>query len=430
MKKKLRNQPVRLVPNVREHTQPMAARANRAHSPQLRLLSEDGVPRRRFHIAGLFAGIGGIELGLHRAGHATSVICEVEPGARAVLDEGFPKIRKHDDIRTLKRLPGDVDLVAAGFPCQDLSQAGKTAGIAGARSGLVGEVFRLLQDQRVPWVLLENVPFMLQLGRGKALEVIVAAFESLGYRWAYRVVDSRAFGVPQRRERVYFLASTDGDPRTVLFEDDTKPPRASKQSQQRVACGFYWTEGIRGLGWAVDAVPTLKGGSAIGIPSPPAILLPSGDIVKPDIRDAERMQGFTVDWTRPSEAVMRSGHRWKLVGNAVTVDAAAWLGERLALPGSYDGSKDLALAAGAKWPRAAWSMGAGRFASNVSAFPVRKPSPSLHAFLKFPTVPLSVKATAGFLARARTSTLHFPEGFLEAVEAHLERVQGLEAVAV
>ena len=111
-------------------------------------------------------------------------------------------------------------------------------------------------------------------------------------------------GLPQRRERVYLLASKEGDPRDVLFVDDEGEPSPPDPATWRsMACGFYWTEGLRGLGWAYDAVPTLKGGSTIGIPSPPAIVLPSGQIVLPDIRDAERMQGLEVDWTQPAETV-------------------------------------------------------------------------------------------------------------------------------
>src|SRR5205085_1161789 len=108
------------------------------------------------------------------------------------------------------------------------------------------------------------------------------------------------------------------DPRDVLLTQDIGEPEP--QDPRGLACGFYWTEGVRGLGWAVNAVPTLKGGSSIGIPSPPAVLMPNGAIVKPDIRDLERMQGFDVDWTKPAERIVRKGHRWKLVGNAVTVD--------------------------------------------------------------------------------------------------------------
>jgi DNA (cytosine-5)-methyltransferase 1 len=374
---------------------------------------------------GLFAGIGGVELGLSRAGHESLLLCEIDPTARAVLDARFPAVKKHDDVTTLRALPRGTDLVAAGFPCQDLSQAGKTAGIAGSRSGLVGEVFRLLEGQRVPWLLLENVPFMLQLAKGQALDVIIQAVERLGYRWAYRVMDSRAFGVPQRRERVYLVASLEGDPRDVILSRDAGTP--APRPAEGVACGFYWTEGIRGLGWAVDAVPTLKGGSTIGIPSSPAILMPGGAIVKPDLRDVERMQGFRADWTKPAEAAAKRGYRWKLVGNAVTVDVAEWIGGMLASPARYDPTGDRPLRSGAPWPRAAWNVGTGRHAAEVSAWPVRRRSEPLASFLRYDPEPLSAKATAGFLSRARTGSLRFPPGFLDAVEQHLRRMQAMAA---
>jgi DNA (cytosine-5)-methyltransferase 1 len=94
-------------------------------------------------VAGLFAGIGGIEAGMHDAGHQTVVLCEWDASARRVLADRFPAVPLHGDIAEVEGLP-DADLVTAGFPCQDLSQAGRTAGISGRRSGLVGHVFRLL----------------------------------------------------------------------------------------------------------------------------------------------------------------------------------------------------------------------------------------------------------------------------------------------
>lgn len=388
----------------------------------LRATAAGRTPQRQYRTAGLFAGIGGIELGLHRAGHETALLCEIDPAAQAVLEARFPAVRLHGDITTLRSLPKETDLLVAGFPCQDLSQAGKTAGIEGSRSGLVGEVFRLLRRKRVEAVLLENVPFMLQLSKGRALEVIVSSLEALGYRWAYRVVDSRSFGVPQRRERVYLLAMRSGDPREILLSEDVGPP-AAPVDPTRVACGFYWTEGVRGLGWAVDAVPTLKGGSTIGIPSPPAIVMPGGTIVKPDIRDAERLQGFAVDWTLPATVVVKPGGRWKLVGNAVTVGAAEWIGRRLAAPLQYEPTFDVPLHNGDRWPRAAWNMGQGRFRAARSAWPSHEDRPALAEFLMFEPQMLSEKATAGFLARTRTSSLRFPPGFIAAVERHLEGIR-------
>jgi DNA (cytosine-5)-methyltransferase 1 len=372
-------------------------------------------------ITGLFAGIGGLERGLHRAGHRTTLLCETDTGATAVLKAHFPDVPYHDDVTTLDNLPKRTTLVVAGFPCQDLSQAGQTAGIAGLRSGLVGEVFRLVQKQRTPWVLLENVPFMLQLNRGRAMEHITGALETLGYRWAYRVIDSRALGRPQRRRRVYLLASLTDDPRGVLFADEAGPVPESKSNESQAACGFYWTEGIRGLGWAVDAIPTLKGGSTVGIPSPPAILLPSGEVVTPDLRDAERLQGFPSNWTKPAETVGRTGRRWRLVGNAVSVPAAEWIGRRMAAPGPVLDFEETPIR-GAPWPTAAWNVGKGRVAVEASEWPVRKPYQSLSAFLKHPPRPLSFKATRGFLERTGRSCLNFPIGFLSALRAHETRM--------
>lgn len=388
-----------------------AARAKASHQKPMR-------------VAGLFAGVGGLELGLHRAGHEATMLCEIDLGARAVLSARFPELPLHDDVTTLAQLPKSTELLVAGFPCQDLSQAGKTAGIEGARSGLVGEVFRLLAKREVPWVLLENVPFMLQLAKGGAMEVIVAAFEALGYRWAYRVIDSRAFGLPQRRERVYFLASLEGDPRQTLFAEDAGEPSEPRVSWKR-ANGFYWTEGVRGLGWANDAVPTLKGGSSVGIPSPPAIVMPNGSVVTPHIRDAERMQGFEAGWTEPAETVTKRGARWKLVGNAVTVDVAHWIGRRLCDP-SQAGADTPAepLVRQGAWPRTAFNVGEGRFEAYLSAWPQHQQRIPLHQFLQHPPTRLSAKATAGFLGRTKHASLRFPDGFLDRLHRHLQAMTG------
>lgn len=388
-------------------------------------------PKRSLICAGLFAGIGGIEFGLHRHGHRTHFLCENEPSAIEVLKERFEGVRLWKDVRELERLPAGTELLTAGFPCQDLSQAGMTRGIGGSRSGLILKVFDLLEARRsrVPFVLLENVPFMLQLGAGRALEVIISRLESLGYRWAYRVVDSRAFGLPQRRERVFLLASRDEDPARVLFADEVGAPQEPPVSLHR-ANGFYWTEGLRGLGWANDAVPTLKGGSTIGIPSPPAILFPNGEIVKPDIRDAERMQGFAVDWTKPAERVVKPGFRWKLVGNAVTVDVAAWVGRRLARPADPVVGPGAPVRTGRSWPRAAMGASGKRFEVAISAWPTRESRVPLNEFLRFPAAPLSVRAIAGFNSRIQLSTLRFPAGFREAVAAYLARATSQSKLAV
>src|SRR5690606_10149811 len=204
---------------------------------------------------GLFAGIGGIELGLIRAGHRCIALVEKDDVARSILRVRF-NISPTEDVEELHVLP-EADLVAAGFPCTDLSQAGRMDGIDGKQSGLVKHLFRLLSCSRVKpeWLLLENVPFMLRLHKGRAMRYLVQSLEEAGYRWAYRVVNTQAFGLPQRRRRVFLVAARHSDPRRVLLADDAGPPSLPSEP---TAYGFYWTEGNRGVGWAVDAIPPLK----------------------------------------------------------------------------------------------------------------------------------------------------------------------------
>jgi DNA (cytosine-5)-methyltransferase 1 len=363
-------------------------------------------------VAGLFAGIGGLELGLSRAGHHAELLCEIDAGAVEVLKARFPGVPIQRDVTSIRSLPKNIDLVAAGFPCQDLSQAGMTRGIGGKQSGLIDHVFRLLRSREVPWVLLENVPFMLNLARGNAIRHVTEGLKQLGYEWAYRVIDTRAFGLPQRRERVFILASKVASPAPLLFGMNAAPTGTAYDAG--TPCGFYWTEGLRGLGWAVDAVPTLKGGSTIGIPSPPAIWMPDGQIVTPDIRDAERMQGFSADWTLPAINAGRNSHRWKLVGNAVSVPVAKWVAARLAASARHvrwDAGEATPLAAAGAWPKAGFSADGEGWAVEVTTWPVAKAARPLIDFLRYPVKPLSLRALQGFASRLERSKLSRPADF-------------------
>ncbi len=381
----------------------------------------------QLRVAGLFAGIGGIERGLGAAGHTTELLCEIEPAAAIVLGARF----RATLVRDIRKLSVDaipaVEVLAGGFPCQDLSQAGRTAGIRGRKSGLVGEMFRLMEGMRPEprWVLFENVPFMLQLDRGEAMRYLTDSLSEKGYMWAYRVVETRAFGLPQRRQRVIMLASRVDDPRRVLFADEAG--EQSVEEDEQTAYGFYWTEGVRGLGWGVDCVPTLKGGSSVGIPSPPAIWLPDGRFVLPDIRDAERMQGFPPNWTRPAVAgspKKKNGPRWKLVGNAVSVPVARWVGRCLARPRRPIQAKERELRRGERWPVAAWGASGQAFAYDISKWPKAYRRKPLGAFLKSKGQPLSLRAATGFRARTKRSSLRFPVGFLAALDEHIAAMGG------
>ena len=386
---------------------------------------------RPLTVAGLFAGIGGVELGLQAAGMRTELLCEWWEPAQAVLEHRFPGIPLHDDIQTLKSLP-DVDVVTAGFPCTDLSQAGRTAGIHGKASGMVKHLIELLEDASPRWVVIENVRNMLALDRGTAMEYLVSEFERLGYTWAYRLVDSRFTGVPQRRQRVIFVASRQADPCGVLFADDAGERLDADYRED--AYGFYWTEGNTGLGWAQDALPTLKGGSGLGIPSSPALWIrdaePGQAIVTPRIEDAEALQGFPRGWTEPALQNSRPGVRWKLVGNAVTVGVSHWLGRRIQEPGHYDETGQLILPKGMRWPTAAWGDANQRWSVPVGLWPEQSEYQHLLDVVDaHEAAPLSLRATAGFHSRLLKSRLRYPAAFSDALKLHAERMMEPAPVA-
>ncbi|STX07151.1 DNA cytosine methyltransferase [Kocuria rosea] len=377
-------------------------------------------------VVGLFAGVGGIEKGLQEAGFEGVHLNEIDDKARAVLARQFPEADLSEDVRAVGSLP-EADVLSAGFPCTDISQAGRKVGIRGAQSGLVDEIFKLVSlAQRKPaYIVMENVSYLLNLGRGAGMRHVLDGLEALGYRWAYRVVDARAFGLPQRRQRVVFVASLNDDPRNVLFADDA--PDAEYVDNigpvdESVLYGFYWTEGLRGLGWARDAVPTIKGGSGLGIPSPPAIWDPgTGEVGTLHIEDAERLQGFPAGWTIPDqEEPPKDGVRWRQIGNAVCVPMTAWIGSRLNSPGDVVAGDWDQEWNGGTWPSAAFGQGGKVYRAPVSRSPFRNDY-SLRSSLMHPLKPLSYRATTGFLSRARRSKLRFSDGFLPALDEHVLR---------
>lgn len=379
-------------------------------------------------VAGFFSGIGGLELGFRSGPFETVALCENDPAARAVLEARFGSSSTdfHGDINNMSQLPTGTDLVVGGFPCQDVSSSGQKTGMAGGRSALVAVLLDLVEADRPPWIVLENVPFMLRLKKGQVIRYVVERLANMGYSWAYRTVDSLAFGLPQRRRRVFLVASNTGDPRNVLLAGDAELPARNRPTLAD-PIGFYWTEGRYSTGITRGAIPPLKAGSTIGIPSPPAVFLPSGRIVKPTIEDAEALQGFVRGWTEPAEAVTRRSIRWRLVGNAVSVPVARWLAQRLLQPGHYDPGSDPERDSRKAWPSAAWGNGSGRVhVSSASTAPLLQPPQALGEVLSGSAPPLSVKATQGFLRRLKAARLWRPDGFEGVLEEHIARLSASE----
>jgi len=258
------------------------------------------------------------------------------------------------------------------------------------------------------------------------MKFLAGEFEKLGYEWAYRVVDARCFGLPQRRQRVILVASKPNDPTAVLFADDYSVPDldGKPSSVDENACyGFYWTEGSRGVGWVHEGVPPIKVGSTVGIASPPAIWIPSEDFVGTlDIRDAERLQGFPANWTnfRSTGIEARPSLRWRLVGNAVSCRVSDWIGRRLVNPRPKQFSfSELNSKKG--WPKAAFSSGKEVYEANVGPWASKRKQLKLSDFIKHDLKPLSTRATTGFLNRAELCTnVVYSEVFLASLHLHLQ----------
>ena len=158
----------------------------------------------------LFSGIGGFSLGLERTGgFETVAFCEIDQFCRRVLAKHWPNVPCHDDITELSGEDvGEVDVICGGFPCQDISIAGKGAGIDGTRSGLWREYARLISELRPRYVIVENVSALLGRGIGRVLGDLAA----LGYDAEWHCIPASAVGAPHRRDRVWIIAYAGGKP--------------------------------------------------------------------------------------------------------------------------------------------------------------------------------------------------------------------------
>jgi len=378
---------------------------------------------------GLFAGIGGIEHGLTEGGMTTVQLCEIMPEARCVLQHHYPGIRIDDDVTQLIDLV-PADLLAGGFPCQNLSIAGNKKGIKGEQSSLVNEIFRLIENNRHPhFVLIENVANIISLGKGEAINLITAKLSAFGYEWAYRLVDPRSFGIPQRRPRFIFLASDIMHPKDILFpmDEDVDANIDDKLYSDETAAGaygFYWTEGKIGIGWAKDSIPPLKCGSSLGLPSSPAIWdIQHNFFGTPTIEDAERLQGFPENWTNVLVSCgYKDNKRWKLLGNAVNTTVSNWIGNRLEKGIQDTLSEERLFHTNLKpWPKAAISYNGSIMGVKASFYPNGVKYTPIMEFLKYPLKPLSLKATLGFEKRVLESTLiRYPESFKESIIVYLK----------
>jgi len=244
----------------------------------------------------LFAGIGGFDLGLERSGMECRWQVEIDPFCQKVLRKHWPDVPKYEDVRDVgKHNLEAVGLVAGGFPCQDISNAGKRAGIQGQRSGLWSEYHRIICELQPRYVLVENVAALLVRG----MDVVLGDLASCGYDAEWDYIPAAAFGAPYCRDRVFVLA----------FK-----PNSINDSSRRICTGFK------------------------------PLTITSGDYGKilPEKRAIERYTRWrgisSQDWwhkqdesriCRVADGVPNQVDRLKSLGNAVVPQVAEWLGHRI-----------------------------------------------------------------------------------------------------
>lgn len=317
-----------------------------AQTPRMEMCGHMGMRNNgnAFTVASFFSGIGGFDLGFQNAGFKITYQCENNKFCNAILNKHWPKIPRDTDIRKVADATGIPvsDVWVGGFPCQDVSLArmGPRAGLKGKQSGLFYEFHRLLEQGRPRILLIENVPGLLSSHGGRDFHIIVRALAELGYGVGWRVLNSKDFGVPQSRQRVFIVGSygKGSGPAEILFEPECRPgdSKASGSNGAKPISPFKRSVGdprkgpiVKALAHCLYACSARHTGTDW---SRNYASYPDGRVRRLVPVECERLQGFPDEWTVPTDdSDDLDSHRYHAVGNAVTVPVVEWLANRIRL---------------------------------------------------------------------------------------------------
>lgn len=295
-------------------------------------------------VASFFSGIGGFDLGFERSGFQITMQCEIDPYCTNILEKQWPKVPRFKDVKKLQpsELPASSVWVG-GFPCQDVSLArmGPRAGLRGSRSGLFHEFARLLGTVRPRVFLIENVPGLLSSHGGRDFGIIIRTLADFGYGVGWRLLNSRYFGVPQSRQRIYIVGTYRDrrGPAEILFEPERSSWDAeeSKQNGKTTVSPFKESLGdpVKGpivprIAYCLYACSARHTGTDW---SRTYATYPDGRVRRLIPVEAEGLQGFPTDWTVPvdwpDDTDKIDSLRYTALGNAVTVPVAEWVAGRI-----------------------------------------------------------------------------------------------------
>jgi DNA-cytosine methyltransferase len=273
----------------------------------------------------LFAGVGGMGHGLMRAGMECVGYVEIDKYAHKAFQLLHdPQERMFnaydvrsvtdDDLRLLERERGRIDLIAGGFPCQSFSIAGKREGFADSTRGtLFFEIIRFASILRPQYLLLENVMGLLNHDEGRTFETIIATLDELGYDSEWQVLNSKNFGVPQNRERVFIIGHLRGKSRRQVFpirSNDRKYSEMEKSTESIIKCLT-----ARGIGELHSGMQLIKIKNRYRVPTP---------------LEAFRLQSFPDEWYHTlKQHGISDSQLYKMAGNAVTSNVAFEIGKRI-----------------------------------------------------------------------------------------------------
>ncbi len=324
------------------------ARTSRTKKPEPSVSRQRKPSANGLRVASLFSGIGGFDLGFETAGFRVTFQCEIDKFCREILRRHWPHVEKGEDISQLQAtdIP-ESDVWAGGFPCQDVSLArmGYRPGLKGKRSGLFHEFCRLVDGGRPRVVLLENVAGLLSSHKGRDFATVIGALADLGYSVGWRVLNSKNFGVPQSRQRVYIVGCYRDrlGPGEILFEPERSAGNAAAgESNGEAAVSPFKTSlgDIGGSGavhqalayclYACSARHTGTDWSRTYVSYPKV-----GKVRRLTPKECEGVMSFPDGWTvaegKLAERDDVDSLRYHALGNAVTPPVAAWLAKRIAV---------------------------------------------------------------------------------------------------
>lgn len=285
-----------------------------------------------------FAGIGGFDLGCERRGFETTLLCEINPFCQKILSSHWPNVPLKEDITKIqpKEIP-KADLWCGGFPCQDISLARASSerlGLKGVRSGLFYSFADLVEEIKPKVILIENVEGLLNSNEGRDFGTIIQRMVQLGYGVAWRLLNSRYFGVPQSRSRMYICCWKNRVDLAVksLFESGlVEKPANPRKAFLTLSSPENVYPQVPKVAYCLAA----SSGRHTGTDWSRTYVTDESGVRRLTPLESERLQGFPDNWTLVEDVQEDSDEidtlRYTAVGNAVSVPVIEWIAERIYL---------------------------------------------------------------------------------------------------